>query len=85
VKNNFTTLFDFEGALLINSAKRNESSFRRLPEGSTFAMNLLRLFSSTYDNTLDLMRYISPSIISDGRVIYDKYVKEDELLAESII
>lgn len=80
VENNFTTLFDFEGYILINSAKRNQSSFcRTQEEGSTFAINFIKLFDKTYDNTLHLLtNYVSTSIISFGRVKYEKYVKEDE-------
>jgi hypothetical protein len=80
VQNNFTTLFDFEGELLINSAKRNQSSFCRSSEGSTFTINFLSKFNDSYDNTLQMLtQYVSSSLISYGRLNYEKYVKEDEL------
>jgi len=86
VNNNFSTLFDFEGEMLINSAKRNQSSFCRSVEGSTFTINFLKLFNSTYDNTLRLLtNYVSSSMISFGRLKYEKYVKEDEISLKSDI
>eukprot|EP01127_Copromyxa_protea_P018770 TRINITY_DN597_c0_g3_i13.p1 TRINITY_DN597_c0_g3~~TRINITY_DN597_c0_g3_i13.p1 ORF type:complete len:288 (+),score=38.58 TRINITY_DN597_c0_g3_i13:34-897(+) len=80
ILDNFATLFDFEGDMLINSAKRNQSSFCRSSEGSTFTINFLSKFNDSYDNTLRLLtQYFSSSIITYGRLNYEKYVKEDEL------
>lgn len=75
-----TTLFDFEGELLVNSAKRNHSAFCRSSDGSTFAINFLRKFNDTYSNTLQSLTQHAPSsIISRGCLNYEKYDKDAEL------
>ena len=84
VKKNFTTLFDFEGEMLINSAKRNQSSFCRSTEGSDFTIAFINQFCDTYDNTIHILtNYVSSSLISYGSLQYEKYIKEDELMLKS--
>jgi hypothetical protein len=84
INSNFATLFDFEGDMLISSAKRNQSAFCRSSEGSTFTISFINKFYDTYDNTIQILtNYVSSSIISYGHLHYEKYVKDEEMQVKS--
>lgn len=83
VLQNISTIFDFEGEIMINSSKRGQSSFCRTNEGSEFTQIFFKKFCKTYEKTLQIVaEHCSSSIIKWGSLNYLKYDKDDELLSK---
>ena len=83
VLKNFSTIFDCEGELLVNSSKRGHSSFCRSDKGSEFTQRFFTKFCKSYAKTFSIVaEHCCSTIITYGDLKYLKYDKEEELLTK---
>lgn len=72
---NASSLFDFEGALLVQAFG--------CVDGGPFTRRFVAKFRNTYRNTLGIMEfYASPGFAWRGATSYDKYLRDEEPIAK---